>query len=95
MLIEFDQIAEFMGSLCGAARHDWVDASPEDVGMHGVPIKGWRHAYFEGCKDMAEGIAARLPEEYREKVKEIAQASFHKAFTDEQDRAASAAQTSA
>jgi hypothetical protein len=89
MQVEFDKIAEYMGELCGAARHDWTIADPSDVGLNGVPIKGWRAAYFEGCKDMAEGIASRLPEELRETVKEVVQAAFHKSFTE----AAAAAQT--
>ena len=82
MQIEFDGIAEFMGHLCGAARHDWASADPGDVGMHGVPIKQWRDAYFTGCKDMAEGIASKLPEEYRETVKQIAQAAFSKSYAE-------------
>lgn len=80
MQIEFDKIAEFMGELCGAARHDFVSADPADVGLYGIPVRGWREAYFEGCKDMAEGITAQLPEEYHETVREIARKAFSKAF---------------
>ena len=80
MQIELDRLADFMGKLCGTARYDWVSADSGDVGLHGVPIKQWRDAYFEGCKDMAEGIASLVPVECRETMKQIAQASFTKAF---------------
>ena len=74
------KIAERLGNLCGAARYDWVSANPADVGLHGVPIKQWREAYFEGCKDMAQNVTAALPEGEQERVKEIARAAFDKAF---------------
>lgn len=80
MQIEFDKIAEYMGELCGAAKHDLNTANPSDVGLNGVPVMGWRQAYFEGCKDMAQGIFSRIPEEHREAVKAATQAAFTRAF---------------
>ena len=71
MQIELDRLADFMGKLCGTARYDWVSADPGDVGLHGVPIKQWRDAYFEGCRDMAEGIASLVPVECRETLKQM------------------------
>lgn len=81
---EIEIIARYMGELCGAARHDWSVAGYDEVGMDGVPIKGWRAAYFKGCKDMAEGITSRLPAEYHETMKEIAKAAFTKTFDEAQ-----------
>ncbi len=80
MNVNLDKVAEAMGELCGAARGDWVTASPADVGMHGLPVKAWREAYFEGCKDMAEKIAAQVPEEWQARVQELSRAAFTKAF---------------
>ncbi len=73
-------IAKYMGELCGAARSDWSSVGYDEIGMNGTPIKEWRQAYFEGCKDMAEGITARLPEEYHEAMRKIARDEFAKAF---------------
>lgn len=84
-MVEIDLIAvaEKMGTLAGAARADWANADPADVGVHGVPVKQWRDAYFVGCKDMAEAVAAALPEAERERVKEIVQTAFTLAFNKE------------
>ena len=63
----FEKIAEYVGELTAAAKHDWKTANPSDVGMNGVPIVGWRDAYHEGCRDMANGVFTRVPEEIRER----------------------------
>ena len=72
----FNKIAEYMGELYGAAKHDLTASNPADVGLNGVSVIGWREAYLEGCKDMAEGVVTRIPEDIREAVKAIVRASF-------------------
>lgn len=65
----FQEIAAYMGLLVGAALHDRDIAEPADIGLYGMPIKQWRDAYLEGCKDMATGVTARVPEAIREDFK--------------------------
>ncbi len=68
---ELAVVAKYVGELWAAAKHDLETATPADVGLNGISIVGWRRAYLEGCKDMAEGIATRLPEAVREDFKRI------------------------
>lgn len=63
---ELERLAEGIGELYAAARHDYAMASWDDIGLHGVPIKHWREAYVEGCKDMAGKVASALDEAERE-----------------------------
>jgi hypothetical protein len=53
------RLADGVGEHFAAAMHDHESANPEDVGLHGVPIKAWREGYAEGCKDMG-GTVLRL-----------------------------------
>lgn len=55
-------VAQYIGNLYGAAWHDAETANPSDVTFDGTAVSAWRRAYLEGCKDMANGVAARLPE---------------------------------
>lgn len=80
MEIECDKIAEYVGELCGAAKHDSNTADPTEVGLNGVPVFGWRQAYFEGCQDMANGIFSRVPTEHQEAFKATALAAFERSF---------------
>ncbi len=57
---DLKKVAAGIGELYAAAMHDYQIASWNDVGLHGVPIKVWREAYAEGCKDMATAVGARL-----------------------------------
>ena len=83
------KLAEQIGGLCGAARYDWLSADPSEVGLDGVPVKGWRDGYFEGCKDMADKALSCVPEVHHEKFREIAKTAFSKAYDDAADKAAS------
>jgi hypothetical protein len=76
--VELDKIADYMGELCGAARRDLDAADPRDVGLNGMPVKQWRAAYLEGCQDMANGIASKLPKECQETIKNIVTAAFER-----------------
>lgn len=78
--IDLDALAMKIGELCGAARHDWSTANYEDVGLNGMPIKGWREAYFEGCTDMANMVLAAMPVEDQDAFKAAAKAAFSKSF---------------
>lgn len=80
--IELDKLASKVGELCGAARHDWSVASYADVGMNGMPIKGWRAAYDEGCRDMAGAVLSALPEEHRQAFMDASRAAFDKGLED-------------
>lgn len=80
MQIEFNEIAHYIGELCAAAHHDHVNADRSDVGLNGVHIASWRQAYFEGCKDMADGILSRVPEAQREELKEFIRSVFSEEF---------------
>lgn len=66
MLIEFDEIAVYMGRLYAAALHDIGQAAPGDVDLTGTSIVRWREAYLEGIKDMGQGILTRVPIEHRD-----------------------------
>lgn len=74
----YEPVAAYIGELYAAALHDLETANPSDVGLNGVPIRAWREAYLEGCKDMAEGIVTRIPEQHREAIKTIVHSSAEK-----------------
>lgn len=78
-----EEILSYVGTLVGAAKKDLDAANPADVGLHGIPIKQWRAAYYEGCKDMADGIVTRIPEGERDE----AIAAIKAAYAEELGRA--------
>lgn len=80
MQIEFNEIGHYIGELCAAAHHDYVTADQSDVGLNGMHIASWRQAYWEGCKDMADGILTRVPEAHRDELKEFIRAVFSEEF---------------
>lgn len=80
--IDLAALASVMGELCGAARYDLTATDPADVGLNGVPVVGWRDAYFTGCKDMADTVLSALPAEHQEAFTEAARAAFTKGFDD-------------
>lgn len=55
------KISKAMGELYGAAAKDVEAADPADVGLNGMPVRGWREAYLEGCKDMADRVGSQFP----------------------------------
>ncbi len=69
MQIEFENIALYIGNLCAAAKYDLEHANSSDVVLNGMSIVGWRQAYLEGCKDMAEGILERIHGSLRQAAK--------------------------
>lgn len=75
-----DKVANCVGELCGAAKHDMLVADPSDVGLNGIPIAQWRAAYFEGCNDMANQISSLVPAEHREAFEAQAHAAFARSF---------------
>lgn len=54
------RLAKGMGEHYAAAMYDHANADPADVSWNGVPVKGWREGYAEGCKDMAETVTRLL-----------------------------------
>lgn len=88
MNFEFEKIAEFLGELCGAAKHDLDTADPAAVGMDGTPVRGWRAAYYEGCTDMASGALSRVPEEHQEAAKAIMQDFYKRSYEEAKTDAA-------
>ncbi len=80
--IDLDKLADKVGGLCGAARADWSAANYEDVGMNGMPIKGWRAAYDEGCRDMAGAVLSALPEACHEAFRTASRAAFDKSLAE-------------
>lgn len=77
-----EDVLSYIGELCGSAWKDMSDADPADVGLYGVPIKQWRGAYYEGCKDMADGIVTRIPDADRPEAITTIKAAYDKAAHD-------------
>lgn len=71
-----DEVLAAIGEQVAAAKHDWDAADPSDVGLNGVIIKQWREGYFEGCKDIAHTVVARLPKGQQKEAGERITASF-------------------
>lgn len=63
-----DDVLAGIGELVAAAKNDWDNADPGDIGLNGVVIKQWREGYFEGVKDMAHHIVNRLPKAQQEEA---------------------------
>lgn len=80
MNADLDKIAEYAGKLCGAAQRDLNEAKPEDVGLNGMPVLGWRKAYLEGCKDMANGVAAQINDGWLARFHNLFRSAFDAAL---------------
>ena len=92
MNVEIDDLAKYMGELCGAAKHAYDTADPSDVGLHGIPIKLWRDAYYEGCTDMVHGLINRLPKEIQQEIGAIVTAAFDAEIANHRQEAAQSAE---
>lgn len=79
---DFAAIITYLSELCAVADHDRDEADPSWVGANGVPIRIWRGAYLEGCKDAASGVAARLPEGMRDEAKKLFWDTYRKKMAD-------------
>lgn len=62
--------------LMAAAHYDMECAKPNDVGMSGLPIKQWRQAYDEGCRDMAGAIIGKFDTVAHETTKQRMNAEY-------------------
>jgi hypothetical protein len=74
---DFKPIAKLIGEMMAAATHDLKTADPSDVGMNGVPIRAWREAYAEGCKDMANKVVSGFATEQFATAKQNVMEAFH------------------
>ena len=92
---ELARMAHRAGKMHAAAHHDYEEASWDWVGLYGVPIKHWREAYAEGCRDMIMAFGAALDEQHKAPFGDALTKAFHEAIASLQREALAEAPSSA
>lgn len=80
MQVDFTEAMIGIGKLMAAATHDLKTADPSDVGLGGIPVRAWREAYAEGCRDMANKVSTSLPESMHPEIKQAVMTAFNEEF---------------